>query len=227
MTVQSWTDVIVTSLQNVWGGVIGFLPSLIGALVILIIGLIVAAGLGSLVERVISTIKIDSLLRKLGLGVYFERAGLSINSGKFLGALVYWFLLVVFILAASDILGLWGLSTFLREVVIYIPNIIISVLILLAAVVVANFLSKLVKASVVSAKLHASNFLATITYWVIIIFGILAALVQLGVAGVLLNTIVTGLIAMLAIAGGLAFGLGGKDYAAHLIDRLRQKVEER
>ena len=227
MTVQSWTDVIVSSLQNVWGGVIGFLPSLIGALIVLIIGLIVAAGLGSLVERVISAVKIDSLLRKLGLGIYFERAGLSINSGKFLGALVYWFLLVVFILAASDILGLWGLSTFLREVVTYIPNIIIAVLILLAAVVVANFLSKLVKASVVSARLHASNFLATITHWVVIIFGILAALIQLGVAGVLLNTIVTGLIAMLAIAGGLAFGLGGKDYAAHLIERLRERVEER
>jgi len=225
MVVQSWTDVIVNSLQNVWAGVFGFLPSLIGALIVLIIGLIVAAGLGSLVRKIIDVVKLDVLLRRVGVEVYFERAGIKMDAGKFFGGLVYWFLVIVFILAASDILGLWGLSNFLREVVIYMPNVIVAILVVLAAVVVANFLKSLVKASVSAAKLHASKFLATLTWWVVVVFGVLAALMQLGIAGVLLNTIVTGLIAMVAIAGGIAFGLGGKEYAAHLVEKLRQNTE--
>ena len=147
------------------------------------------------------------------------------NSEKFVGGLVYWFLIIVFILAVTDILELEGLSLFLKDVVSYIPNIIAAVLIMLATIVVANFSRSLVKASVMSAKLHASNFLSTLAWWAIAIFGLLAALIQLGVAPMLLNTVITGLIAMVAIAGGIAFGMGGKDYAAHLINKLRERTE--
>ncbi len=225
MTIQNWTDIIVSSLQNLWGTVAGFLPSLIGALIVFIIGLVVAAVLGSLVERLISALKIDSVLKKLRFGPYFERAGLQINSGRFVGRLVYWFLVIAFILAASDILGFWALSSFLTDVLIYIPNIIIAVLIMLTAVVVGSFLRSLVKASVTASKLHASKFLGTLTWWSVIIFGLLAALTQLGIAVAIINTLITGLIAMIALAGGIAFGLGGKDYAASLIEKLKRETE--
>lgn len=218
-------DVTVTSLLNVWTGVINFIPSLIGALIVLIIGLIVASGIRSLIEKVVNLLKIDHLLKKIGVDVYIERAGLRLNSEKFVGGLIYWFLIIVFILAIADILKLEGLSRFLNDVVSYIPNIIAAVLIMLATVVVANFSRSLVKASIMSAKLHASNFLSTLTWWAISIFGLLAVLMQLGVAPMLLNTVITGLIAMVAIAGGIAFGLGGKDYAAHLINKLRERTE--
>ena len=225
MTIQNWTDIIVSSLQNLWGTVAGFLPSLIGALIVFIIGLVVAAVLGSLVERLISALKIDSVLKKLRFGPYFERAGLQINSGRFVGRLVYWFLVIAFILAASDILGFWALSSFLTDVLIYIPNIIIAVLIMLTAVVVGSFLRSLVKASVTASKLHASKFLGTLTWWSVIIFGLLAALTQLGIAVAIINTLITGLIAMIALAGGIAFGLGVKDYAASLIEKLKRETE--
>jgi len=227
MAAQSWAEVLITSLQNVWAKVINFLPSLIGALILLIVGLIIAWVLRLIVERIINAIKLDALLKKIGLAPFFERAGLQINSAKFFGLLVYWFLVVVLVLAISDILGLYGVSLFLREVVSYLPNIIVAVLIMLAALVLANFLRSVVKASVASAKLHNPKFLGSLTWWVIVIFGFLAALMQVGIAGTILNTIVTGVIAMLAIAGGLAFGLGGKDYAAHLIEKFRQQIEER
>ncbi len=225
MIIQSWTEVTINSLQNLWVSVISFLPSLIGALIIIIVGLIVASGLRLMIERLISAIRIDSLLRRIGLEPYFERAGLKINSGKFLGLLVYWFLVIVFVLAATDVLGLWGISIFLRDVISYIPNIIVAVLIMLAAVILGNFLRSLVKASITSAKLHASKFLGTLTWWVVIIFGLLASLIQLGIATTIINTFITGLIAMIALAGGIAFGLGGKDYAAHLLEKLRQETE--
>lgn len=227
MVIQSWTEVVVNSLQSLWFGVINFLPSLIGALIVIIIGLIVASGLRALIEKIVGVLKIDSLLKSIGLSPFFERAHLQINAGKFFGLLAYWFLTIVFILAATDILGLFGISLFLRDVLAYIPSIIIAVLIMLAAFVLANFSKSVVKASVMSAKLHASKFLGTLAWWTIVVFGFLAALIQLGIAVTILNTLITGLIAMIALAGGIAFGLGGKDYAAYLLEKLRRETEEK
>lgn len=227
MLVQSWTDVVVGSLQNLWLQFSMFVPNLIGALLVLFIGLIVAAGLGTLVEKVFGAIRLDSFLEKLGLKPYFERAGLRVRGAYFLGRLVYWFIAIAFLLAASDSLGLYALSGFLGSVLAYLPNVIAAVLIMLASVVLANFLRRIVMASVMSAKLHAAHFLGTLTWWAIVIFGFLAALTQLMIAVAIIQSIVTGFIAMLALAGGLAFGLGGRDYAMHLIGRLRERTESR
>jgi hypothetical protein len=223
----SWSEVITPSFQRAWEVVVRFLPSFIAALVVLIIGLLVASVLKALFEKLISALRVDSALKKLGLEEVVSRAGYHLNSGKFVGSLVYWFVVVVVVLAVSDILGLWGLSQFLNEVLTYFPNIIVAVLILLASLVVANFLRGLVRASVASARLHASKFLGALTWWTVVVFGFLAALLQLGIAGELIQSIVMGFIAMLALAGGIAFGLGGKDYAAHLINKLREHTEER
>jgi hypothetical protein len=138
---------------------------------------------------------------------------------------VYWFFVVVFLLAASDILGFYSLSAFLKDTLMYVPNIIVAILILLAALVVANFLRRLIRASVKGANLHAAKFLGTVTWWAVVIFGLLTALTQLGIAVSIINSIITGFVAMLAIAGGLAFGLGGKEYAAHMIGKLRDHTE--
>lgn len=226
MVIQDWVSVIVGSLQNLWVGAVGVLGDIVGALIVLIVGLIVASGLGALVERVVAAVKLDKLLTSLGVEEYFERAGLAVNSGKFLGRLVYWFLVVVFLLAATDILGLFTLSNFLRDIAAFIGrNVIGAVLIMLAAVVLGNFLRNLVKASVKSAKLHAASFLGSLTWWAVVVFGFFAALSQLGVAVSILNSIVTGFVAMLALAGGIAFGLGSKEYATHLINKLREHTE--
>lgn len=225
MVIQDWTAVIIGSLQNLWSGAIGTLGSIIGALIVLLIGLIVAAGLGTLVERVVNLVKLDKALVGLGLQEYFNRAGISLNSSKFFGKIVYWFFVIVFLLAASDILGFYSLSNFLRETLLYIPNVVVAVLIMLAAVVIANFLKRVVHASVKTARLHASKFLASLTWWSVIVFGFFAALSQLGIAVSIINSLVTGFVAMLAIAGGIAFGLGGKEYAAHLLSKFRDHVE--
>ncbi len=225
MYIQDWTALVINSLQNVWSGFVGVLASIVGALIILIIGLIVASGLSALVERFVKLVKLDKLLENLGLQEYFERAGLSINSGKFFAKIVYWFLVIVFLLAATDVLGFYSLSEFLRQTLLYIPNVIVAALIMLAAVVIGNFLRKLVRASVKSAKLHAANFLGSLTWWSVVIFGFLTALSQLGIAVGIIQSLVTGFVAMIAIAGGIAFGLGGKEYAASLLSKFKSHVE--
>lgn len=202
----------------------GFLPELIGALIVIIIGLIVAAGLGRLVERIIFYLKIDSILRQAGIDGFLQRGGIRLNSGHFLGQLVYWFFIVVFVLAASDILGFTALSGFLNDVLNYLPNVVVAALIFLAAVVVANFARGLVRSSVMGARLHAAKTLGTLAWWSVVIFGFLTALTQLGVAVQVINTLITGLVAMLALAGGLAFGLGGKEHANQWLSRMKEEI---
>jgi hypothetical protein len=227
MIVQSWTTVVMGSLQNLWWGFVNFVPNIIGALIVLVIGLIVAAGLAALVEKILESIRLDTFLQKIGLEPIFERAGLKIRASYFFGKLVYWFVVIAFLLAVSDSLGLYALSTFLVSILNYLPNVLAAVLIMLAALVLAHFLRRVVTASVMSAKLHSGPFLGTVTWWAITVFGFLTALAQLNIATAIIQTIVTGFIAMLALAGGLAFGLGGKDYANHLLNKLKDRTENR
>lgn len=227
MTVTSWVDTLAASLRELWLEVANFLPELIGALIVLIIGLIVATGLEKLVERLIFYLKIDSLLRQVGVEKFLVRGNVRLNAGHFLGQVVYWFFVIVFLLAASDILGFTSLSSFLKDVLSYIPRVIVAALILLASLVAGNFVRGLVRASVMGAKLHAAKTLGTVAYWGIVIFGFLTALVQLGVAVQVINTLITGLVAMLALAGGLAFGLGGRDHASQWLSKMKDELGHR
>ncbi len=224
MYVSNWSDVIVFSLQNLWQGFVTFLPTFIGALIILIIGLVIAAGIGKIVEKLIDAIRLDRVFEQLGLGKILARGDLRLRSGRFLGVLVQWFLIIVTLLAVSDILGLAAFSDFLKQVLYYVPNIIIAVLIMLAGVVAAAFMSKLVRASVMAARMHSAKFLATLTKWAILVFAFLAALSQLGIATALVNTLIMGFVAMLALAGGLAFGLGGRDVAAAWLEKVKEEI---
>ena len=131
------------------------------------------------------------------------------------------------VLAASDILNFYAFSNFLNSILIYIPNIIVAVLILLAALIIAGFLKSIIKVSVAGAQLEGAGFLASLAWWTIVIFGLLAALMQLGIASNLFNIIISGIVAMIALAGGIAFGLGVKDYASHLLSKMRDQLENK
>ncbi|MGC9046681.1 MAG: mechanosensitive ion channel family protein [Minisyncoccia bacterium] len=226
MFIQDWTAVIANSFQNLWISAVHVLGQLVGALIVFLIGLIVAAGLDALVQRIINAIKLDKALASMGVEEYLARADISLNSAKFLGKIVYWFFVIVFLLAASDILGLSTLSSFLQSVVMYIPNIVVAVLIMITAVLLANVLKKIVFGAIKSSKLHSAGMISSLTWWSIFIFGFLAALYQLGIAVTIINTVVIGIVGMFALAGGLAFGLGGKDYATHLINKTREHLEK-
>src|SRR3989338_2342665 len=227
MFAQYWTVILADSLRGLWGAFIGLVPMLLGAIVVFIIGLVVAMGLSALVERVLGLLKLDSIVAKAGVEKYFKRAGVTLNIARFFGRLTYWFVVVAFILTAADILKFDALSDFLKSVLLYIPQVVIAALIMLAAVVVGNVLRNLVKASVLGAKMHAAKFLGTLTWWAVVIFGLLASLTQLGIAVSIINPLVTGFVVMIALAGGIAFGLGGKDYASHLIGKLRSQVGDK
>lgn len=227
MLITDVTNSVTGAFYGLVFQVLGFLPNLVGAVIVFVFGLVVATGVAQLVERLVKYIGLDDFLKRLGLAPYFDQADLHLNSGRFFGQMAFWFLTLSFLLAASDILKFTGLSVFLNKVLLYIPQVFVAILILLASVVAANFLKGLVRASVMGARLHAAGFLGTVAWWSAVIFGFLSALIQLGIAESIINTIITGVVYMFALAGAIAFGLGGKDYAAHLLEKFREQTEGR
>jgi hypothetical protein len=228
MLVQNWGSVFTDSLQGVWYGVASFIPPFIFAIIVFAIGWILAVLLERLVESVIKALRIDSLLKSAGMEDVVKRSGYNLNSGHFLGVLVKWFVIIVFLLTSIDILGLTDVSQFLGTVVVsYIPNVIVAVLILIVAVIVADAMQKVVVASVKAAHVKSANLLGSITKWSIWIFAIVAALIHLGIAAELIQTIVMGVVFATALAVGLAFGLGSKDAAGRVTERVLHNVLEK
>jgi len=224
--IESWSVITAEALQQLWVGFINFIPAFLGALIIFLVGLVVAVGFGELVERLIDLLKIDKALEKLGFKKFTDRANIKLDSGYFVGAIVKWLLILVFLKVATDILGLAAVSDFLMKVINFIPSLVVAVLVVLISVLVGDFLAKLVTASVAGAGLRAAKFLGSLTEWSLVIFGLLIALVQLGIGREILLTLFTGIVAMIAIAGGLAFGLGGKELASQVLGKLKEKVED-
>jgi hypothetical protein len=214
-----------TALQTLATGLATFVPRFIVALFSFIVLWIVAIMLGKLVEQVVRSLKLDSLLEGIGAEEPLARAGYKLNTGAFLGGLVRWFFMVLAFLVAVDIMQLTAVSEFLSQVVLYyLPNVIVAALIIIAAAVLADIAQKVVRGSAQAANMPSAHFIGAVAKWSIWIFAILAALFQLGVAGPLIQTLLTAFVAMLALAGGLAFGLGGKDTAADFLQKLKKDL---
>lgn len=225
-SVQTWGEAITISLLGLWERFVNFLPALVGAVLVFVAGWIVAVALGKVVEHIVKMIRVDEMMEKAGTKGRFKKAGVELNLAKFFGGLVKWFLVLVFLMAATDILKLTQVTSFLNSIVLYLPNVVVAAIILAVAFLVGNFVFAVVKGSTKVAGIVSATLLGTIAKWAIVVFGFLAALIQLGVATSLINTLFIGFVAMLALAGGLAFGLGGKDEAAAILRKLRQEISE-
>lgn len=223
----TWADTLSASFQNLFYGIVGFIPNLIVAIVIFVVGWIVGAGLGRVVAQVVNALRVDQALRSTGIEQVLSRAGFTLNAGKFLGFLVKWFFIIVFLVAALDVLQLDAVTSFLSLVVLgYLPQVIVAVLILLVAAVVAEAVERLVVGSARAASLHAAGFLGKVARYAIWIFAILAALAQLNVATAFVQTLFTGVVIAVSLAVGLSFGLGGQASAARYLEHLQSEMRD-
>lgn len=226
--IQNWGTVLQGSFQDIWMGFAKFVPNLIVAIVIFLVGWFVGSLLGKVVAQIVRSIKVDHALRTVQVDGFLKRAGFNLDSGAFIGGLVEWFIIVVFLVASFEVLGLSQVNTFLQQVVLfYLPQVIISALIILVAAVIAEAMQKVVTGAAAAGGIRSANFAGKIAHWSIWIFGILTALFQLGVAAAFIQTLFTGIVVAIAIALGLAFGLGGKDAASRFVDRVRQDIADR
>lgn len=228
MILQTWGDVLSRSFQNLWGGVIAFLPQLVFAILIVVIGWLIGALIGRVVAQIIRSLRVDEGLRKAGVEEALSRGGISLNTGAFVGGLIKWFIILVFLVAALDVLNLDQVNDFLQGVVLfYLPQVIIAVLILLVAAVIGDVMQKIVTTSAKTAEIRSARFLGSFTKWSIWIFAVLAALFQLNIASTFIQTIFTGVVVALSLAIGLAFGLGGQEAAARFIEKTRQEISHK
>ncbi|HEY4520118.1 MAG TPA: hypothetical protein VJH33_03740 [Candidatus Paceibacterota bacterium] len=225
MIVAESATVIQSSFADLWYTVMQHLPIILAAVVIFIIGWVVGMILGRVVEQIVQVLRVDDALRATGLHEVAKGAGFTLNVGRFLGELVKWFLIVVFLVASLEVLGLTQVNVFLQQaVLLYLPQVIVAALIIILAAIVAEMAKNLVAGSARAAGAHSANLAGAVTKWSIWLFGVLAALSQLGVAAAFVQTLFTGLIVALSLAFGLAFGLGGKDAAARTIERVRSEI---
>ena len=228
MELQTWATVLTASFQNIGYGIIQYIPNLVVALIIILLGWIVGIGIGRAIAQIVKALKIDVVLRNAGVDDLFSRAGYSFDAGRLLGGLVKWFIIAVFLVAALDILGLTQVNTFLRDVVLsYLPQVIIAVVILLAAAVIAEAVEAMVQGTAKASALGSPYLLGSVAKWAIWIFALLAALNQRNVAQVFVQTLFTGVVIAASLAIGLAFGLGGQHAAQQSIEKVRKHLEDR
>ncbi len=227
MTINTWSDVLSLSFKNLWLGVVDFVPNLVVAIIIVLLGWGIGVLLGRIVSQVIKAIKVDEALRRAGVEGFLNKGGLNLNSGSFLGALVCWFVILVFLVGALEVLQLSQVTVFLKDILDYLPQVIVAVLILIAAGLVADAMKKVVLSSAMTAEVSSAPFLATVTKWIIWVFAILVALSQLGIASGFVQTIFTGLVVALSLGLGLAFGLGGQEAASRVIEKVSKEIADK
>src|SRR4030043_2025090 len=161
-------EILLDSLKSIWDSFIGFFPTLLAALIVFIVGWLISVFLGKLANRIVKLIKLDILLMRLGFKTALTKAKLNLDSGKFFEELVKWFFIIIFLMTAADILGLSEVALFLRAILYYLPNVIIAAIVLLGAVIVANFMQRLVRASVDTAGLKSSSAISSIVRWALL-----------------------------------------------------------
>lgn len=192
----------------------------------LLIGWLVSSAIGQVVKALLNKIKINQTLKKMGWEEALLKADIKLDAAGFFGDVVKWCGIVIVLMLVAELVGLSQFSIFLREVAKeWFPNIIIASLIFIVAVISADVLSRVITAAAEKAKMSYSRLLGAGIRWAIWIFAVLAIFLQLGITPDIIKALIYGLIAMLVLAGGLAFGLGGKDLAAEILKELKDKIK--
>jgi len=216
MNTYTFTDVIQYSLLDLWGRIINILPDILGAIIVLLLGFIIAPILGGIVKKFFDIIKIDTLAEHAGLKEVTTGYTKNFSVSLFLGKIVKWFFILAFVMAAAEILGWTRITEFLNEIIFYIPQVLIAVIILVFGVIAGNFFDVLVTRSLIGANAPVDNphVMGKITKWAFVLFAIMAALLQIGIAPSLIQILFAGIVFTLA----LAFGLGGREKAGELLN---------
>jgi hypothetical protein len=225
MLVTQSAGAVQGSFADLWYTVAQFLPAILAAVIVFVIGWIVGVILYRVVVEVVRVLRINDALRSAGMDEAARSAGLKLDVGHLLGTLVQWFVVLVFLVASLDILGLTRVTIFLQTVVLlYLPQVIVAALILILGAIVAEVVRSLVAGSARAAGAHGANLAGAVAKWAIWVTAVLAALNQLGVATEFVQTLFTGIVIAASLAFGLAFGLGGKEAAARTIERIRSEI---
>lgn len=224
--VRTAGEAIRASLAGAVNTILSVLPRLLGFAVILIIGWLVSSLLARGVTALLHAVRFNDLARRSGFAAFVQNMGVRQDAAGVIASVVKWFVRLITLVVAFDMLGLPAVSVVLQQLLLWLPNLIVALVVLVIGGLAANALSRLVRGATAEARFTNPDVLATVTRVVVWSFAIVVAVDQLGIATTVINTLLAGVVGALALATGLAFGLGGRDRAAQILDQLGRRVEQ-
>ncbi len=220
-----WQATVIQPMEAMWANVMGFLPTLVSVILILIIGWVFATALQKVITRFLKLARLDSVSEKIGIAGILTKGDINYTLSEIIGVLVYWLLMLVVFLMAVNALQLTVAAELLNQVILYVPNVIASVFILVLGIFFASIMANAVRTTAANAGISQARSLAQFTQVIIVIFTIMEALNQLRIDTSIIQLLIKAALFAVALGVGLAIGLGCKDmaakYVAQLIDSFR------
>lgn len=223
-TVTSFFQAVMVSLAAAMMALLSFIPALIGAVIILVVGWLLSDFIGALCVRILDRVGFEAAAQRTGVSGFISQTGMrDPRASVVLAELVKWFIRLIFLEAAAEAVHLQAVVQVINQIILFIPNLIVALVVLMIGVMVARLVAGLVRGSAAEAGFDNPNLLAGVAKYAIMAFAVLIAVNQIGIAASLVNAMFIAFVGALALALGLAFGLGGRDVAG----RMWQNVYER
>lgn len=216
--VRNVTDQFSDSAIEFWNTVGDYLPKLFGALVLLVLALVVAKLAQAVVENVLKVARLDRLTKNKQVAKTLQSAEVSVDLVSVTGRIVFWAVIIIFALTIADVLELTAMRDVIREILSYLPNVLAAVIVLTVTVAGARLVQDVVRASLVRMQVSFARNVSAVAFYVLVVFGTLMAVDQLGFDTTVLSANLTVIVSGVVLALALAFGLGGRDTAARVIE---------
>ncbi len=213
-------DIFVASLTSFWTELASFIPQLLGAIIALVLGWMLAKLARSGVMRLLILLKFDKATEKSGLEAFMKHAELELSVGSVIGNLVYWLIILVMIVTVANSLGLSMVADLFNKVVLYIPNVIVAILVLVFGTILARFINRLVFAWLNNMEFQGALTVSTFSEYAMLVFVFFMAMEQLQIANELLTAAFIISFGAIGLAFAIAFGLGAKDWASRVIEKV-------
>ncbi|MGX5219536.1 MULTISPECIES: mechanosensitive ion channel family protein [Pseudomonas] len=217
MELDPWTQSLVAAMTALWTKVAGFIPNLFVALILVLIGFVLAKLLDTLISKLLGKVGLDRLMAGTGLTKLLSRAGFQVPVSTLIGRIVYWFILLVFMVSAAESLGLERVSATLDVLALYLPKVFGAALVLVIGVLLAHLVSGIVRGAADSVGLEYAHGVARIAQGLVIIISISVAIGQLEVKTELLNYVIAIVLITIGLAAALALGLGSREIAGQIL----------
>ncbi|MCM8778460.1 MAG: hypothetical protein NC898_03340 [Candidatus Omnitrophica bacterium] len=224
---MNWKELLVDPFKEMLTRFLGFLPTLLRVLIVLIVGWLIAKLIQKLITRGLKLLRLDVLAERSGVHRFFSKGEIKYTLSELLGVLVYWFMLIAVGITAINALGLTVAGDLFSKVVLYIPKVIVSIFILVLGMFFATFMNTTVRTASTNAGISQARLLGQLTQIAIIIFAIAVAAEQLNIGTRIITSLVTILLGSFGLAVGLAFGLGCKDMAAKFLQDWLEKTKSK
>ena len=224
--VTNWSEALLTSLAAALALLMSAIPKVIGFAVILIIGWLIASAVAKAVAALLRAVKFNDLAARGGFTGFVQKMGVNQDAAGFIANVAKWFIRLIVLVSAFDALGLPAVSQVLESLLLWLPNLVVALVVLVIAGLAANALAGLVRGATAESGLGSPDLLATITKVAVWAFAIVVAVNQLGIATTLINTLFMATVGAVALALGLAFGLGGRETAAQIVRGWYEKGQQ-